>query len=37
MDEVNSKTAAHAWETHGMMEVPAEIGQKLHEVIRPTT
>ncbi len=34
--EVVSKTAAHAKSSHGMNEVPAEIGQKLHSAMRPT-
>ena len=33
-DEVVSKTAKHAMETHGMKEVPAEIAQKLQAAIR---
>lgn len=36
MDEVVSKTKAHAKETHGMNEVPAEIAQKLTAAMRPT-
>lgn len=35
-DEVVNKTKAHAKETHGMNEVPAEIAQKLQAAIRPT-
>ncbi|MDE1853831.1 MAG: DUF1059 domain-containing protein [Thaumarchaeota archaeon] len=35
-DEVVSKTKAHAKEMHNMMEVPAEIVQKLQAAIRPT-
>jgi predicted small metal-binding protein len=35
-DEVVSKTVAHAKQTHGMNEVPAEIAQKLQAAIRPT-
>ncbi len=35
-DEVVMKTTAHAKETHGMNEIPAEIGQKLHAAMRPT-
>lgn len=36
MDEVVSKTKAHAKQTHGMNEVPTEIVQKLQAAIRPT-
>jgi predicted small metal-binding protein len=36
LDEVTSKTKAHAKGTHGMNEVPAEIAQKLHAAVRPT-
>ncbi|QQG48243.1 MAG: DUF1059 domain-containing protein [archaeon] len=35
-DEVVSKTKVHAKETHQMNEVSAELGQKLHEAMRPT-
>jgi len=35
-DEVTAKTAVHAKQTHGMDSVPAEIGQKLHDAMRPT-
>ncbi len=35
-EEVVSKTAAHAKATHGINEVPGDIGQKLHEAMRPT-
>lgn len=35
-DEVVSKTKKHAMETHNMMQVPAEIVQKLEAAMRPT-
>ncbi len=35
-DDVVSKTKKHAWDTHKMKEVPAEIAQKLHDAMRPT-
>ena len=35
-DEVVTKVKAHAKEVHHMMEVPAEIAQKLQAAMRPT-